>query len=320
MKCDFDLIFLTETGNAIINEIEEIFQNYKCYIDAPTPGKGSKGGAGILINKNSFDHIEEIFENKNESLKNNCTCNNCKIENKWLRLKSNNNTYVVASVYRHPNGNTNHFTEALQKLLNTLDKNSTCIIAGDINIDLMKQDNSNANLYLETLMEHNFLPYICIPTRITDNSATLIDHINVRLPVNQIHNKISSGNLINDISDHLPNFFIIDLELSTIKERPLIRLYNKKNIQHFNNNITNEPPLIPHPRSNDPNILLAEFTFNLNRLLNKYFPLIRISRKKFKEKSYISNEIKVMIKERNKLYHIYINDRININKEKLIKN
>ena len=169
--------------------------------------------------------------------------------------------------------------------MNEIDKKSTCIIAGDINIDLIKQQNKNVNLYLETLLEHNFQPFICIPTRITDNSATIIDHINVRIPKHQIHNKISSGNLISDISDHLPIFFIIDLESITTKERPLIRLYNEKNIKHFKRNILYEPPLIPHPRSNNPNIILAEFSHTLNKLLNKYFPLIRISRKKSKKRN-----------------------------------
>ena len=316
LNCNFDLIFITETGNAQPNEIEEIFKNYKFYIDAPIAGKGSKGGAGILVNTNSFDSIEEIFENEN--LKHNCKCTNCKIENKWLKLKTKKNTYIAGSVYRHPNANSKHFIESLEKQLNKLDKKSTCIIAGDINIDLTKQQNSNVKMYLETLLEYNFLPYICIPTRITDNSATIIDHINVRIPVQQIHNKISSGNLINDISDHLPNYFIIDQEMNTTRERPLIRLYNEKNIKHFKRNIQQEPLLLPHPRSNNSNTLLAEFNFNLNRLLNKYFPLIRLSRKKFKEKKYITNEIKNMIKERNKLFNIYTNDRNTPNKKKWI--
>ena len=277
LNCNFDLIFLTETGHAQPSEIEEIFQNYKFYIDAPLIGKGSKGGAGILVNTNSFDNIEEILENDNMK---HCNCTNCKIENKWLKLKSKNNTYIAGSIYRHPNGNTSHFIDSLEIQLNKIDKKSTCIIAGDINIDLIKQQNKNVNLYIETLLEHNFQPVICIPTRITDNSATIIDHINVRIPKHQIHNKISSGNLISDISDHLPNFFIIDLESITTKERPLIRLYNEKNIKNFKRNIQYEPPLIPHPRSNNPNIILAEFTHNLNKLLNKYLPLIRISCKK----------------------------------------
>ena len=94
-----------------------------------------------------------------------------------------------------------------------------------------------------------------------------------------------------------------------------MRLYNKKNIKIYNQNISEEPPLFPHPRSNDTNILLAEFTYNLNRIQNKFFPLIQISRKKFKEKNYITNEIKTMINKRNKLYTIYINDRNENNKE-----
>ena len=204
LNCNFDLIFLTETGNAQPNEIEDIFQNYKFYIDTPLIGKGSKGGAGILVNINSFGNIEEILEKDNIK---HCNCTNCKVENKWLKLKSKNNSYIAGSIYRHPNGNTSHFIDSLEIQLNKIDKKSTCIIAGDINIDLIKQQNKNVNLYLETLLEHNFQPFICIPTRITDNSATIIDHINVRIPKHQIHNKISSGNLISDISDHRPIFF-----------------------------------------------------------------------------------------------------------------
>ena len=138
----------------------------------------------------------------------------------------------------------------------------------------------------------------------------------MRLPINQINKKVSAGNLISDISDHLPNYLIIDNEITQSKERPLIRLYNKTNIEKFNKNIANEPPLLPHPRSNDSNILLAEFSSNLNTILNKYFPLIRISRKQFKDKEYITNEIKIMIKDRNNLYDIFIKDRNDANKEK----
>ena len=312
LKCNFDLIFLSETGNVIVNEIEEVFDHYKFYYDAPSQKRGSKGGSGILINKESFDKIEEILIDDN--LKGKCTCSNCIIENKWIKLSSLKDTYILGSIYRHPNGNITHFTESLNCVLDKIDKNATCIIAGDINIDLMKQTNSS-KLYLETLMAHNILPYICIPTRLTDNSATIIDHINVRLPKNKIHTKISAGNLKKDISDHFPNYFIMDLEINKTKDRPLIRLYNEKNIKNFNRNLPNEPPLLPHPRSNDPNILLAEFIHNLQRLLDKYFPLIRISRKKYKEKIYINDVIKSMIKNRNDLYDIFINNRTETNKE-----
>ena len=44
------------------------------------------------------------------------------------------------------------------------------------------------------------------PTRITDHSATLIDHIFF----NSLEYYTVSGNIIYDISDHLPNFVLID--------------------------------------------------------------------------------------------------------------
>ena len=98
LNCDFDLIFLSETGKAIPAEIEETFQNYKFFLDAPRLKRGSKGGSGILVNKSSFDSMDEIFENDEENLKGYCKCNNCVIENKWLKL-TNNKKNLYCSKY-----------------------------------------------------------------------------------------------------------------------------------------------------------------------------------------------------------------------------
>ena len=44
------------------------------------------------------------------------------------------------------------------------------------------------------------------PTRITDHSATLIDHIYF----NSMEHRTISGNILCDITGHLPNFLIIN--------------------------------------------------------------------------------------------------------------
>ena len=41
-------------------------------------------------------------------------------------------------------------------------------------------------------------------------------------------------------------------------------------------------------------------------MLNKYFPIVKLSRKKFKDKPWITNGIKVSIKYRNRLFKKYI--------------
>ena len=90
------------------------------------------------------------------------------------------------------------------------------------------------------MISNNFMPTIIAPTRFTNNSVTLIDHVFIRLPKSKINNRISAGNLIFDISDHLPNFTIIDIDVIKNKERPYIRLFNKTNISNYESNIVNE--------------------------------------------------------------------------------
>ena len=45
---------------------------------------------------------------------------------------------------------------------------------------------------------------------ITDHSATIIDHINVFCLLRYLKNNLYSGNIFLDVSDHLPNFMIIE--------------------------------------------------------------------------------------------------------------
>ena len=51
------------------------------------------------------------------------------------------------------------------------------MMVGYINIVLMKYENNMALDYFTTLSSYYVMPYISTPARITDSSATLIDHI-----------------------------------------------------------------------------------------------------------------------------------------------
>ena len=137
------------------------------------------------------------------------------------------------------------------------------IIGGDINIDLLKT-NTMTQSYLETMLSNNLIPNILIPTRFSDNSTTLIDHIFTRLPLSIINNMVTAGNLITDITDHLSNFIIIDIEIKRTKERPFIRLYTKKNTEIFKNNIVAELSDINETINTHRNI-------NINDLYKMFF-------------------------------------------------
>jgi len=74
----------------------------------------------------------------------------------------------------------------------------TCeiIIMGDFNTNLLENNGSVPADFLSAMLTHYLLPTTMIPTRVSDNSATLIDNTVSSLVAHE------TTVLINDISDH----------------------------------------------------------------------------------------------------------------------
>ena len=142
----------------------------------------------------------------------------------------------------------------------------------------MKYEHNTSFDYFTSLSSSNFVPYISTPTRITDTSAMLIDHIFVKLSSKDLNAAISTGNLISDITNQLPNFLIWDeTPCPNTNNRPLTRLFYENNIIKFRQ----------HRDSVDWNQILnggdmetssVAFYNEINRAFNKYFPLVRLSK------------------------------------------
>ena len=163
------------------------------------------------------------------------------------------------------------------------------------------------SIYLSFNLENNFIPCITLPTRITEKSATLIDHIFLRLPLQKIQNRVDAGNLFCSITDHLMNFILIETHTKNNKERPYVRLFTKARIKYYLDNSKNDPPLLPESelvQVTNPNIhtVFSLFMKNLQNSLNKYFPFVRQSRKQFRDKEWITEKLKSDIKKKNELY------------------
>ena len=176
---------------------------YEFYYNLPIDSK--VGGVGIFV-RNCYS-VQELNHF------NIASSDNCKVENLWLQVSSSSKKYIVAGIYRHPNQNISEFKCKLESELQKLSVQSTpCIIAGDINIDLLKFEvHSGTAEFVDTLLINNFSPIITMPTRITSRSSTLIDHIyfypGTKYP--WCDSNIKSGNILSDITDHLPNFIFI---------------------------------------------------------------------------------------------------------------
>lgn len=114
-------------------------------------------------------------------------------------------------------------------------------ICGDFNVDLLKyNDHQNSRNFMNNLFSYGYYPMINYPTRITCSSATLIDNIFT----NVLHEESMSGIIVNDISDHLPIFCL--LENIHVRGKNLhtphdiykfVRQTNDDNIDNFINNL-----------------------------------------------------------------------------------
>ena len=96
----------------------------------------------------------------------------------------------------------------LKNMLNAIHyENKSTLLTGDFIVNLINYDKKRGTYnFLELHFNHNFTPQITLPTRVIDKSATLIDNIFVNNPsFNYL-----SGNITSSISDHLPQFIILE--------------------------------------------------------------------------------------------------------------
>ena len=122
---------------------------------------------------------------------------------------SNGENICVVGIYRHPvRHNILSFTDSLANILNTFSNNQSVFLVGDVNIDLLQLDNQNTEYY-SLLRAMSYVPIITKATRVTGNSATLVDHIWTNMLVN-----IESGVFEVNITDHYPIIACIDMPVN----------------------------------------------------------------------------------------------------------
>ena len=112
----------------------------------------------------------------------------------------------MASIYHPLNTDLKLFRNEFENLLQTVTgKNTNCVLAGNYNINLLNQTNSDTTHFIDMLYTYSVPPEIKTPTRYGEHGMTFID--------NNFTNKLSgssfSGVILNDLSDHLPIFYVI---------------------------------------------------------------------------------------------------------------
>ena len=223
------------------------------------------------------------------------------IESICIKIKIDGQDIVLCLLYRRPSSDLNQFLIHYSSIIDKF-KNDKCIIFGDLNLDLLKYDScSNVQNFVNINFEKHFFPAINKPTRVTNHSATVIDHIWFNsIDDNELNNRI----VLSDISDHFGIFLGIFDNVES--EEPLkefsYRDYKKLEDGSFYNAIQNKLEIISFDSIHDVDSALQKLVDMISNVIDEVFP-IKTIKPKHKPNPWITDEIKKLIKEKNKLYN-----------------
>jgi ribosomal protein S18 len=331
----FDILCFNET-NCIVdklpNGLDDLLLDgfHDPLVKAPIRTTGKGGGLAIYINTDvcDFDDIEQFEPNPDPSSLH-CEFQFIKIN----RCKGSNNTVIIGNVYRSPSRNPDEFNTTLDATLNRLKRHSKkhVLIVGDFNIDLIQHDkNINSQNLIENTTQHGLIQVVSRPTRITDHSATLIDHVYT----NKIHNILNCDILTVDLSDHLAIITTLSLgstnEITVPKFRKTdtganeFRIFNEANDLRFKQLIYEEDwDTLTTDQTNDAQVQYDKFIETYTRHYNTAYPLQSKHTRRKKERKNAKPWILPWLEEacdrKNRFYHDFIKQPTTANKTKYLK-
>ena len=126
-----------------------------------------------------------------------------------MELRSCLKNILISCIYQTPGPCIDTFNKNISELYDN--HNDKLILVCDFKIDLLKSNNhTKTTEFVNTMFSMSFYPLILKPSRITRDSAILIDNIFVNL----IDGKIKRGLLMTDVSDHLHVFAVLEMNNS----------------------------------------------------------------------------------------------------------
>ena len=144
----FDVHVLTEIRSRNIEMAQNLLEGYNFM--HVKPNQNYYGGVGIFW-RCDIQNCTQTDINFNHT----CDCTRCKVEALMVNFTHWGIQYSLCGIYRHLNGNVNHFTAYLEKKWYSNLTDRFWIIAGDANIDLIRIENKEVQNHLTTLMSTN---------------------------------------------------------------------------------------------------------------------------------------------------------------------
>lgn len=276
--------------------------NYTCVPKGKTCG--SKGGLVI--------YVRDIYDAQIMDI--------CPQSEIWeglfvdIRNDKTDSRIIVGNIYKPPRNNNNNtniecFINEITPVLKILNENGCDVaLAGDYNINLLQLGERQKYCdFFDLMLSNSLYPKITFPTRISNQSCTLIDNIYCKLSQNTLNSK--AGVIFSHISDHFPYFVSLSITRTKNKQTPKLvkQKLNSPNAiddlknELINNDITKE---LHQDLNTDPNINYEIFIKRLKDAKDKHIPtkMVKFNKHKHKNNKWITFGIIKSIKYRDHLH------------------
>jgi Reverse transcriptase (RNA-dependent DNA polymerase) len=207
-------------------------------------------------------------------------------DNNYLQINLPNFNFNILGIYRSHASSVASVTDYFDNENTTL---TNTIFIGDLNINLNDLEDQNVQAY-KTLVNSNGLFFINspeFPTRISNTVQTFIDHI----ATSMTERKYELSYLDTSLSDHKMLLLTFNIKNSFSIKNIIQNRINYKKIDE--NNLLEEPC-----QANN----LDTFVRSLSKIISENTQKITLSNKNTCRKEYISNDILILIRKREKNY------------------
>ena len=291
----FNIIGVTETRINSSTENLDFNPSILHYNFEYLPTSLSAGGVGMYTDERfQYQTIER--------------CSNVAFQALFIELHLPKSANIICGVLYRQHNSPERFQEYFDSTMEKLSATGKQIILmGAFNINLLHVHTStHAQNFMLSLQSLNLTPTIDKPTRVHNNSYSLIDNIFI----NSLEYSICSGNIVSDLSDHFSQFCILNFSTNRdlcdqSKSKRLTRDFSNYSETKFLSELSEIDLMGTICNKTDINQSFSTFHNKLNKLLNKHAPLKPISKRSLRkqQKPWITKGIRTSIKIKNSLYY-----------------
>ena len=316
LNCKFSVIGISETKSLTDSETKSPLETDKDfaipgYKKFFTPTESAKGGVALYVS------LEFVYKPRKD-LDKMCYLSR-HLESCFVEIVLPNGTnIIVGTIYRHPN--MVGFNDNLKPLLHKIaSEKKQLLLLGDFNFDLLKcEDEPDIMSFMDILDSNLIIPQILLPTRVTDDTKTVIDNI----LTSPSENGTVSGNICYTISDHLPQFCLFP---SFDKWIPNANTpYFKKDWANFDQQSFTQDfrdinwNTLFERFDHNPDSCFNVFNDKMKVLVDRHLPTVRLTKRQIKAKikPWLTPGLLNSIAKRNVYHKKYVNAKSQESKDR----